>query len=65
MLHLTLILVSLLAATTAFAHPGHGETTGLVHYFVEPLHVMGVVVLVLALIAGARVLYRRHARTSP
>ncbi len=62
MLKLSLIIASILMATAASSHPGHGESSGLVHYLTEPLHTIGGVALVLAAVGGARAVYRRHAR---
>ena len=64
MLKLSPIIVSALVATAASSHPGHGEATGLVHYLIEPVHIVGGVGLVLAAAGGARALYRRYARTA-
>jgi hydrogenase/urease accessory protein HupE len=60
------LLLVVLAAMPAFAHPGHGKDGGsnsLAHYATEPVHVAPVVFAVLAGIATAGVIIwlRRRA----
>lgn len=63
-------LVALLAAipTTAFAHPGHGQTDpdGWTHYLTEPVHV-AVIGAAVALAVAVGVSWRRSrsSRRSP
>lgn len=56
------LLVILPAATSAFAHEGHGHTHGftVTHYFTEPEHVIPLVLV----IAGLILLVRKY-RKSP
>ena len=65
MFNLVLLIASVLIATAASAHRGHGQSTGLAHYFIEPLHVLGSVAVGLALVVGVRTVRRRRARTTP
>ncbi len=59
------ILLSLLAtlvSTSAFAHTGHGDVSGIVHGFMHPMggldHVLAMIAVgVLAVVAGGRALY--------
>ena len=59
MRNLTLTIASILVGTAAWAHPGHGQSAGLAHYFIEPVHVFGGVALAVALVVGVRILRRR------
>ena len=62
---LVLLIASVLIATAASAHPGHGQSTGLAHYFIEPIHVLGGVAFGVAVVMGVRTLRRRQARLTP
>lgn len=56
--------MSIVLASPAFAHPGHGEHGGgfsLFHYLAEPVHAVGVA-LVVAFVGGF--LYFRFSRRS-
>ena len=59
-----LIIAGLMVSTAAMAHPGHGQSTGLAHYLIEPFHVLGGAALALAVVVGMRALRRRHARAA-
>jgi len=55
------LTASLLAASPALAHPGHGVTEGdsAVHYLLEPLHVGPVLLVIAAGVTTALWLKRR------
>jgi hypothetical protein len=59
------LVLSLLVASAAGAHPGHGQPGdpfGAVHYLGEPVHALGGLALVCVALASAYVL-RRRARS--
>lgn len=54
-----------LLASAASAHPGHGrpgEGTSLLHYLTEPVHVVGIVALLLSFVSGVAILRGRFLR---
>ena len=56
---------AVLATSTASAHPGHGVTPdgdSAVHYLLEPLHGLGLVVAVLVAIACVGLVRLRNGR---
>ncbi len=60
------LLMLLVAATGAWAHPGHGETSGhsVAHYLTEPHHVLPLVAIILLSVGIFLVMYaRRKKRT--
>jgi len=66
------VLVMLLVAASAAAHPGHGDpgARGVLHYLSEPIHlsepiyVLGALAVAFAVISGAGMLRRRRAAES-
>jgi len=59
------LVVSLLVASAAGAHPGHGQAGdpfAVAHYLGEPVHALGGIALVCVALASAYVL-RRRARS--
>ena len=60
-----LIVVITLFATNAFAHPGHGTSTGhdIMHYLTSPLHIGIVISSLVILFVGYR-LFKKQAKTS-
>lgn len=56
--------LSLVAATSVLAHPGHGttESSTIVHYLSEPLHIALGAAAVLAIVAIGVVLKRANAK---
>ncbi len=56
-------VIAIAVASVASAHPGHGLDGGsssVAHYWTEPLHVLGVVGLLAAVVAGGWLLRRRR-----
>ncbi len=56
-------VIAIAVASVASAHPGHGPDGGsfsLAHYWTEPLHGLGVVGLLAAVVAGGWLLRRRR-----
>ena len=60
------ILVMLLVAASAAAHPGHGDpgAQGVLHYLSEPIHVLGALVVAFVVISGAGMLRRQRRALS-
>ncbi len=66
MFHRFLLLsTSLFVASTAAAHPGHGEVaqgSSLAHHLTEPIHVLGTILLIATVLATAHA-FRRWRRS--
>jgi hypothetical protein len=60
-----LIVVTTLFSVNAFAHPGHGTSTGhdIMHYLTSPLHIGIVITSLVILFVGYRI-FKKQARTS-
>jgi hypothetical protein len=54
----SLSLLALFLPLISLAHPGHGETDGytITHYFVEPIHIVFSVGVLIAVVAFVRLL---------
>ncbi len=60
------LLMLLVAAVDVWAHPGHGETAGhsVLHYLIEPFHVLPMIsVVVLSVVIFIVMYVRRKRRT--
>ncbi|MEN8249962.1 MAG: hypothetical protein ABFS32_13595 [Bacteroidota bacterium] len=60
-----LIVVTTLLSVNAFAHPGHGTSTGhdIMHYLTSPMHVGIVLTTVVILFVGYKI-FKRQTRNS-
>jgi hydrogenase/urease accessory protein HupE len=58
------LVMLLVAAAGAWAHPGHGETSGqtLTHYLTEPHHVLPLAAMILMSVGIFLVIYARRKK---
>lgn len=62
----SVLLILLIAAAGAWAHPGHGESEGhsLLHYLTEPLHIVPLIAVIVFSVSIFLVMYARRKKRS-